>query len=81
MHPVLRDDFTKISHDFIITVTSSVSVLITPLSKEGRDWCWEHMDLHDYPGERTSISVPKAELSGIAKGMFDDGMKVQWTYN
>jgi hypothetical protein len=81
MHPILRDGVaTEVSQDFIITVTSSFSTLITPLSKEGRDWCWEHMELDDYPGERASISVPRSEISDVVNGMLSDGMRVQWTY-
>ena len=83
MHPIFRDICDtiapKVSHDFIIT-GGGASIIVTPMSKEGRDWCWEHMNLHDYPGERASIRVSPSEVSEMVKGMLEDGMKVQWEY-
>lgn len=80
MHPVFRDICNtiapKVDIDFLVTGGRSI-LLLTPLSKEGKDWCEEHLDVALDTG---SISVMQDEIANVVRDITSDGLKVRWQY-
>lgn len=82
MHPIFRDICNtiapKVDVDFLVT-SGGGRLLLTPLSKEGKDWCFEHLDIHYYPSNG-SLSIPSTNIVDVVEGITSDGLKIRWEY-
>lgn len=62
--------------DFFITGGGS-TFLLTPVSKEGKDWCEEHLGLSFDTG---SVQIEQHRIAAVASDISIDGLKVRWSY-
>ena len=63
--------------DFFITGGGS-TFLLTPMSKEGRDWCEEFLGLPNF--ERGSIPIHQDRIGAVAADINGDGLKTRWEF-